>query len=267
MGRKPLFFDIDAFWRDLDKRFEEEELLHDFKVFLSYTIKNKIRLTPKYRWIPRKHLYAINALFRNPSQMDHKVKDKIYKTREECQVPRIYFIDLLAEASECIIPDNRDDLIPGPEYDKFMSMDGFSKKKWLMLAWWFGMDWDTWMPEGDFGGRLQEKHMGILPYIKQVCGIRHMINFKKFSNTLIDDLSLEWNAQSQSSARDGMRWGIERCILLPLSWFEVIEFCYNKPDKWDISSIRGFHICPMGDIFLKELVNMGEGLAVSTNNN
>jgi len=260
MGRKHFFLDTDAFFRDLNKRFEEEEFMCDFKQFLSYAAKHKIKLTPKNRWMPMKHLYAINKLFRNPSQLDDTIGGKVYKTREEFRAPRIYFIDLLAEASECIVADDRDVLAVGPFYNRFLNMDRFNKKRWLVLAWYFHLDWDSWMPEGDFGKTIQEKNLEVVPYIKEMSSIRHKVNFKKFTKTLIEDLDLKWNASSQSLARDLMEWGIERCILEPLSWFDIIRFCHKDKGKFTIRKVKDFYIQPMGKIFLEELVRMGENI-------
>lgn len=260
MGRKHFFLDTDAFFRDLNKRFEEEEFMHDFKQFLSYAVKYKIRLTSKNRWIPMKHLYAINNLLRNPSQLDDAVGGKVYKTREEFRAPRIYFIDLLAEASECIIADDRDVLAVGPLYNRFLNMDGFNKKRWLVLAWYFHLDWDNWMPEGDFGKTLQDKALEAMPYLKEISSIRHRVDFKEFTKTLIENLNLKWNAPSQGGARGNMEWGIKCCILEPLSWLDMIEFCYTKEDEFGIKDIKGFYIKPMGKIFLDELVRMGENI-------
>ncbi|MBU3911661.1 MAG: hypothetical protein KKD90_03650 [Candidatus Omnitrophica bacterium] len=258
MGRHYFFLDGDAFLGDVSKRFEEEEFLHDFKQFLSYAVKYKIKLTPKNRWIPMKHIYAINDLFRNPSQLDDTVGDKVYKTREEFRAPRIYFIDLLAGASECIVADDRDVLAPGPLYNRFLNMDGFNKKRWLVLAWYFHLDWDNWTPEGDFGETIQQKNLEAVPYIKEVSNIRHKVNFKKFTKSYIENLSLKWNAPSQSLNRDLMEWGIERCLLQPLSWFDIIRFAHKIEGKYNIRKVKDFYVQPMGKIFLEELVKMGE---------
>jgi len=244
--------------QDLNGKFKEEEFLSDFKNFLAYITKEKIKLTPKCKWIPMKHLYAINNLFRNPSQLDDTIGGKVYRTREEFRAHRIYFMDLLAEASECIVADGRDLLAAGPLYNRFLNMDGFNKKRWLVLAWYFHLDWDSWMPEGDFGKTIQEKNIEVAPYIKEMSSIKHKVNFKKFTKTLIEDLNLKWNAPSQSLAHDLMEWGIERCILEPLSWFDIIRFCHKSEGKYDIRKVKDFYMQPMGRVFLEELVKMGE---------
>ncbi len=254
----------EPFLDDLNKSFEGEEFLHDFGSFLSHAAKHKIRLTPKRRFLPMKHIYAINALLRNPLQLDHKVGDKIYKTREEWSARRIYFIDLLAEASECIVPDEKDVLVPGPEYDRFLNMNGFAKKRWLVFAWWFHLDWSIWFPQGDFGQTLQAKCPEIVPYLKEWAENRGMINSNKSAKTLIKDLALKWNAPSQQFANMSMKWGIQRCILLPLTYFDIIEPCYEKEDKYGIKEIKGFYLKPMGRIFLSELVRIGEHIESRT---
>ena len=262
MGRHYFFLDGDAFLGDVSKRFEEEEFMHDFKQFLSYVVKHKIKLTPQNRWIPMKHLYAINSLFKNPSELDDVIGDKVYKTREEFRAPRIYFIDLLTGASDCIVADDRDVLAIGSFYNRFLNMDGFNKKRWLVLAWYFHMNWESWVPEGDFGKMFQEKNLETIFYLKEIASIRHKINFKKFTKTLKENLNLKWNAPSQTLARDLMEWGIERCILEPLSWFDIIRFSNKIEGKYSIRKVKDFYIQSMGKIFLEELVKKREKIKV-----
>ncbi|MFH1504019.1 MAG: hypothetical protein ABIH08_01300 [Candidatus Omnitrophota bacterium] len=261
MKTEPLFLDVDAFMEDLNKRFEKEDFLCDFKEFLSYVNSHKIKLTPKCRWIPVKHLYAINALLKTPLRVEDKIGDKIYRIREEYCFPRIYFMDLLAEASECIAVNDKDVLFSGAEYDNFFNMDGGKKKLWLILAWWFSMDWNNWMPEGDFGQMIQDKILELIPYIKEISGIERGIDFKKFTKKLITNLNLKWNAQSQDWACSGMEWGIKHCILVPFAWFDIINIQYKEKDKLGIKEIKGFYVKPMGKLFLEDLVRMGEKIA------
>ena len=167
-------------------------------------------------------------------------------------------MDLLAGASDCIVADDRDILVPGSLYNRFLNMNGFNKKRWLVLAWYFHLDWDNWMPEGNFGKTIQEKNLKSISYIKGIANIRHKVNFNKFTKTLIENLNLKWNAPSQSLAPDLMEWGIERCILLPLSWFDIIKFAHEEKGKYSIRKIKDFYIQSMGRIFLEELVKMGD---------
>ena len=258
MVKDNYIFDAEAFLNDVNKRLEQEELMVDFSSFLSYIITRRIKLTPKCRWIPRKHVYAINALLKNPLQLDDKIGDRVYKMREECDASRIYFIDLLAEASECIIADGKDVLIKGPTYGRFMNMNTFSKKQWLILAWYFHLDWHNWLPQGDFGKTLQVKNFKIVPYLKQWFNARGMISFKDFAKDLINSLGLKWNAPSQNFACEFMEWGIIQCILRPLNWFDVIELQYEKEDEAGVKSIKGFYLKFIGKLFLEKLVEMGE---------
>lgn len=252
---------------DLNKRIEEEEFLHDFINFLSYIVDNKVKLTPKEKWIPIKHIYGINALLKNPLQLENKIGDKVYKPYREYNVSRIFFIDLLAIASECVTSDDKDILVPGSMYNDFLGFTGITKKDCLMFAWCINMDWDIWMPEGDFGNTLQEKRLDLSKYIKDISKVEHMINFKKFAKTLIEGLNLKWIAPSQNSSYDFMEWGIKRCILLPLEWFDIITLCYSEEDQYGIRKTKGFYIKPTGKIFLEDLADRIERLNITPDNN
>jgi len=248
-------FDVAAFLNDLNERFEEEELIHDFKVFTHYIVKNKIKITPKNGWIPRKHIYAINSLFKNPKQLEDKVGDKIFRLRGELEYPRFYFLDLLAGASRCIELKGKDMLVEGREYKNFMKMGGIDKKRWLVLSWWFNMDWENWMQEGDFGELMQKKKFLLGSYLQSWLDKRGRVDFKKICKDLRNGLSLRWEAPSQDYAKELINWGIERCLLLPLVYFNIIEIVHKK-DKFGIEQTIGFYIKPLGRIFLEEIIEI-----------
>jgi hypothetical protein len=248
-------FDVDAFLEDLNKRFEKEELIYDFKVFINYVVNNKIKLTPKNAWIPAKYIYAINSLFRNPAQLDEKIGNKVYKLREEPSYSRFYFLDLLAGASGCIEVDEKDVLVKGKNYDRFMKMGGMDKKRWLILSWWFNMDWENWMPQGDFGKLMQEKKLLLADHLQSWLDKRGRVDFKKSSRKLREVLNLRWEAPSQDYAPKLINWGIERCLLIPLLYFDIIELVCKK-GKYNIEETVGFYIKPVGRIFLEEIIRV-----------
>lgn len=261
MKREPLFFDVDDFLRDYNNRFEEENLVYDFKKFLFYVKDHKIKVTPKYRWIPIKHVRAINALLKNPIQLEQKIGSRIISAQYEIDIPRIFFIDLLSEASECVFVNNKRNVLPGPEYDNFLDLGGAKKKLWLILAWWFSVNWDIWMSEGDFGKMLQGKTFKLIPYIKKISNVDKMIKFKDFTKELISDLDLKWKAPSQTHVNMLMEWGIERCILTPFAWFSLIDIIHEKEDEFGIRKIKGFYIRPTAKPFFEDLVTMAKKLS------
>lgn len=250
-------FDAEKFLKDLCKKFEEEELIYDFKVFIDYILKNKVKLTPKYGWIPRKHIYAINSLFKNPKQLDQKIGDKVFKLREEIEYRRFYFLDLLAAASQCLKLD-KNILVEGDEYKNFMAMDGLSKKKWLVLSWWFNMDWGYWMLEGDFGELLQKKKFLLGSYLKSWLSKRGKVDFKAMCKDLIKDLELTGTGALKFS-NDFIRWGIEYCLLLPLTYFNIIEIV-RKKGKYNLDETVGFYIKTSGKFLLEEIITTMEKL-------
>lgn len=245
------FLEHSNFINKLTKQFEVEEFIADFKSFLSYVCSRKIRLTPKRRWIPMKHIYAINTLMRNPLELDQPVGGKVYKTRDEDAAPRLYFMDLLAEAAECIRADKKDVLFRGPEYKNFLKMNGFSKKRWLIASWWFNLDWDTWMPMWDFGKALQAKKEYIVPSLEWINSIRHAVTFKEFVKILSNNLDLYSDFLSRKFSKNEMEWGIERCILRPLNWLGIISISYGGSGVY---GVKGFYVKPLGTLFIKELI-------------
>lgn len=260
-GYEKYIFNSDAFFKDLDKRFENEELIYDFKIFLNYILSRKVKLTPKNLWIPAKHIYAINSLFRYPVQLDEKLGDKIYKLREEIGYSRFYFLDLLAGASGCLVIDEKNILVKGENYDEFIKMGGLNKKLWLVLSWWFGMDWEYWMQEGDFGELMQKRKFLMADYLRSWLDKRGKIDFKKICKELRTGLNLKWEAPSQDYAKELQNWGIERCLLLPMVYFDIIKLV-RKKDKYNIDKTVGFYIQPIGKIFIKEIIYHLEKRAV-----
>ena len=119
------------------------------------------------------------------------------------------------------------------------------------------MDWDVWMPAGDFGAALQARKTELIPYIKEISSLKRMVDWRKFTKTLMDSLNLESNVPSARSRREDIRWGIKHCILIPLERFGVVSISYGKEDSFGIRPIKGFHITPMGKVFLEDLARIG----------
>ncbi|RKY38193.1 MAG: hypothetical protein DRP72_02360 [Candidatus Omnitrophota bacterium] len=117
------------------------------------------------------------------------------------------------------------------------------------------MDWENWMLEGDFGGLMQKKKFLLGSYLQSWLDKRGRVDFKKICKDLRNGLSLRWEAPSQDYAKELINWGIERCLLLPLVYFNIIEIV-RKKGKFDIEETIGFYIKPLGRIFLEEIIEI-----------
>lgn len=244
--------------KELNARYEEEELVYDFKVFINYIVNNRIKVSPKDVLMPREHISTIKSFFKNPIRPKEEVIGNIFKFRGEMRDYRFYFLSLLAGASFCIGLDEQGILVEGGEYKNFMQMGGINKKRWLVYSWYFNLDWGYWMWEGNFGRLLQKRKFLMGDYLQSWLDKTGRINFKETCEKLRRGLDLKWEPPSQSHAEKLINWGIEYCLLLPLTYFNIIELVRRK-DEFGTEEIVGFYIKPLGTAFLKDIITLLKG--------
>lgn len=123
--------------------FENSEFIHDFSAFLDYVAHNKIELSAAYEYIPRKHWKKINELFVNPASLIY-FDGKERKTEEE--MPRFYFMDLLALNSDLIKISKNKKLSVTRFYKGYLAQDNFSRMVVILINWMFYIDWEVFCP-------------------------------------------------------------------------------------------------------------------------
>ena len=194
------------------KQIRAGDFLHDFEAFLSYVENEKIKLTPKLQLIPLKHVKNITSLFRQPDQTEHKIGDQVFKVRYEYQLPRFYFIDLLAVASGCAKVTSKGYYKKGENLTDFRESDLFQKVGVLFLSWWDFFYWDVYFPYGnDFAECLQDRRAFISPILKKTINI-NKVDVEQFTGEVIAAMGVKWNSQAGDPDNSMAKWGVERTI-------------------------------------------------------
>lgn len=231
---------------------ESNELLHDFRVFLKYVAENDIKLTPQWRIIPRKDIYAINSLFRFPHPTEEKIGNTVFKIREEFELRYLHFIDLLSLASGCTKISNKGNLKKGQNFERFFELNGLTEISQLFLSWYFGMDWQGWfMRGGDFAERLHSKVKEIAQHFDMVKD-REKIDFKGFANNLITSTNVKWICEAGDKDFSTARFGIRELLITPLQYFGAVELFTEKNDRGGDEFVSFKFTYPLG----KYLINL-----------
>ena len=231
---------------------ENNDFLHDFRVFLKYVAENKIKLTPKWRLIPRKDIYAINSLFRHPHPTEQKIGNITFKVRQEFELRYLHFIDLLSLASGCSKMTHRDFLRKGQNFTRFFDINGLTEISQLFLAWYFGMSWQEWfMRGGDFAERLQSKVKEIAQHLDSVKN-SEKIDFVEFANNLITRTDVKWICIAGDKELSNARFGIRELLITPMQYFGAVELFTEKDEKGVDKFVSFKFTYPLG----KYLINL-----------
>lgn len=231
---------------------ENNELLHDFRVFLKYVAENDIKLTPQWRIIPRKDIYAINSLFRYPHPTEEKIGNTVFKIREEFELRYLHFIDLLSIASGCTKITNKGNLRKGQNFTRLFDINGLTEISQLFLSWYFGMSWQEWfMRGGDFAERLQSKVKEIAQHLHMVKD-REKIDFKEFANNIITSTNVKWICIAGDKDFSTARFGIRELLIRPMQYFGAVELFNEKDEKGAEKFVSFKFTYPLG----KYLINL-----------
>ena len=210
------------------KQIRAGDFLHDFEVFLRYVENEKIKLTPKLELIPFKHVKNINSLFRSPELTEHKGRKRVFKLRYEYELPRLYFIDLLAIASGCLKVTSKGYYKKGQRFTEFWQSDLNKKIGTLFLSWWNYFYWeDHFLCGNDFAERLQENRLFILPVLKKTISL-HKVDVEQFTGDVIAATGVKWECQSGDPDDSLARWGVERTILQAMTYFGAVELVKKR---------------------------------------
>lgn len=201
----------------------EGAFLHDFEAFLDYLQREKVKVTPKLELIPLKHCRKITALFRQPDPLELKFRKRVYRCRSEFQLPRLFFIDLLAVCSGCAEITSKGHYRKGQQLPYFRRADPRQKVGGLFISWWHNVPWENLLSYGDeFAKLLQDNRAALIPVLRRtVCN--PVVEFKQFADEVLEATGARWICEAGDPDNRNARWGVERIIIRTLEYFEAVE--------------------------------------------
>ncbi|OGW81018.1 MAG: hypothetical protein A3G33_01425 [Omnitrophica bacterium RIFCSPLOWO2_12_FULL_44_17] len=233
--------------------------VHDFEQLLQYVAENKIALTPKQSLIPLRHIKTVMQRFQIQESHEHCIGDRAYKTRDEMEYPRFYFLDLLAIGGRLLKITGKNLLAKGPNWETFFAAEQRERGFLIFHAFRYGFNIENWLLRGgDFGAQLEEKAEMIWPRILDWRD-GNRVEWKSWSQGLIRDCGVHWNSIDQTHAEDLAIWGLEYCFVKPLEYMGLLEV---EREGKAFSRLRSIQLNQIGcNLFARLLTKSGQFIA------
>lgn len=233
---------------------KDSPVAEDVETFVNYFQENRIKVTPKNRWIPFKHLKLIEKDFVNSRKDSFIFLDKEEKWGEEREKPYIHFIHLLSRAEKLIYHDKKGYVQVNHKHFKKFTQNNYGEKTIKLLLDW--IEKVNWV-------KLQATEYTTFcaqDYQKNIINIwdHHFYQLKANEKKSLSALTKEmyWEPsmgqEEISEIAKDLSLNVQNILLKYLKWFGVIDTMEKLifPDL-GIYSIKQFWVTPKG----KKLIN------------
>ncbi len=239
-----------------DIKEEDSPLVRDVETFVRYFQENRIKVTPKNRWIPFKHLKRIEKNFINPVKDSFTFIDKEEETGKETRKKYIHFIHLLSRAERLIYTDKRGYVQINMQHFKKFTQNSYGENILkLLLDWMEKVNWVKLQATEytTFNAQEYQKNIiGIWEYFYQL-----KPNEKKTPAALTKDIYTE-PSRGQKELDEITKYlthDVQSIILRYLKWFGAIDTQEEVifPNLW-IRSIKQFWVTQKGKKLVDRVV-------------
>jgi len=237
---------------DMIQRAVELPLRRDMVTLLQYVRENKIVGTQSTGNLPLKAVRAVTQQFVNPPELDQKIGDRVYRLRSETDVWSLYFLHILAEVAGLVVT------APGQPWrvtaygESFLSMDPLLQVSFLLIVWWYQVNWLVAYPFEGMGESLPKGFQQAVLARLRGLPVGERIEFEEFANGLIRETGLKWGAQVDS-AQMLLHGSIQQMVIHILANFGALEREYQEVPlgRGTISRLVAFAVTPFGKALLE----------------
>jgi hypothetical protein len=202
-------------------------LTYDFGVYVRYVLNQKVILSPKLNLVPVRHIQQMMHDFKVKDDHAHTIGKKVYKKRSEIEYHRVYFIDLLSTCGDYLLVNHNLRLVEGSNWIGYSRLPEFEKSAMLFSDFKDNFDLGSWFASGGFGEHLADKWDVLWSYILD-WPKENVIDWNDCALSMIKELDLKWESPDQTHAKDLSIWGLKRCVIDPMSYFEILDLKYEE---------------------------------------
>ena len=233
---------------------ENTSLIEDLEVFLDYFEKNRVKVTPKNKWVPFKHIKAI--------EKDFEYKDGFIflgKEEERGEEPRkryIHFIDTICRTERFIHLDEKKKINLNRARIKKFQQKSYGERLFRLLCVWVEkIDWRELQLAGflDYECEMHQKRFITFLYHLQRLKTEEKITPKQLVNKLYGSKikTIEFKGipmyHITSSLRTILLYYLNRLGVIDTEGEEIVE-------GMGIFSIKKFWITPIGRKLINRLI-------------
>jgi len=232
----------------------ETSLVKDIEVFLDYFEKNRVKVTPKNKWIPFKHIKAI--------EKDFQYKDGFIflgKEEERGEEPRkqyINFIDKICREERFIHLDEKKEINLNRARIKKFQQKSYGERLFRLLCVWVEkIDWRELQVAGflDYECEMHQKHFITFLYHLQRLKTEEKITPEQLVNKLYGSKIKTIESEGipmyhiTNSVRTILLYYLNRLGVIDTEGEEIVE-------GMGIFSIKKFWITPIGRKLINRLI-------------
>lgn len=237
---------------EMMRQAERLSLRRDMITLLEYVQENKVVGTQSTGNMPLKAVREVTARFVDPTVLDSRIGDRVYRLRSEADIWPLHFLHILADVGGMIriAPARRWQVTADGE--RFLDRVPLLQTSYLLTVWWHSVNWLVAYPLEGMGeqlprgfGQVTLKHLLALPVGEQV-------RVEEFADKLIEETGLTWSVQFDGVQR-ALRGSIRRMIVGILASFGGVEREFQeKPlGKGTVSELFAFEVTPFGRALLE----------------
>ena len=233
---------------------EDTPLVKDLEVFLNYFEQNRVKVTPKNKWVPFKHLKIIEQSFQWKDGFTFLGKEE--ERGEEPRKRYIHFIDIICRTEGFTYIDEKGKMTVDRERVKEFSKKSYGEKLFQLLCVWIEkIDWKE-LQVTDFLDYECEMHQ------KQfVTFLYHLHRFKTEEKITPEQLlsklygSKMKSIKSDKSLMHHITSSLRPIFLYYLNWLGVIHTEGEEiVEGMGIFTIEKFWITPSGRRLINRLI-------------
>jgi len=233
---------------------EDTPLVEDMESFVEYLQCNKVKVTPRNKWIPFKHLKMIEENFKYKDSFTCLGREE--KRGEEPRKRYINFIDSMCRAGGFIYLDDKDKIrVNKDKIDKFKKKSYGERLFELLCIWLEKVDWknlQTTFFRDYYCDVFQENFQAIL---------YHLYHLKPNEKTTPEEFICNLYAPARRKIRfqgellTTLVIDLSRIVLDYLKWLGIVKIeGVEVIEGGGTFSIRKFWVTPVGKNLIDELV-------------
>jgi len=233
---------------------KDTPLVEDVETFINYFERNKVKVTPKNKWIPFKHLKIIEQNFKYKDSFVFLGKEE--KRGEESRKRYINFIDKLCRAKRLIRVDNKGRInVNKTRVEEFREKPYGKKLFELFCTWVEKVDWKDLQPNDflDYYCDMYQKDFQTPLYHLDQLRVDEKITPEQMVRKLY--ASKIGLIESQEGLLRHLSLNLKSILLDYLKWLGVIQTEEKEIIKeMGIYTIKKFWVTATGKILIEQMI-------------
>jgi hypothetical protein len=240
---------------DLQSVAEKLPLRRDMITLLTYLRDTKVTGTQSTGNLPLKAVREVCAQFVNPPKLDETIGEHVYLLRSETEVWPLYFLHVLASLAGLAVggPARRWKLTPLAE--QFLAAPAHVQIGLMLATWWLETNWAIASPYAFSGDSVPDGFRMIALRRLLELPTAEPVPYNAFAEGMIEESGMAWPIPDQDSARNTLKWLIQRLVIDPQVDFGILLAGYGTYELLgrEFPQLSTIQVTPFGRTFLQAL--------------